>query len=684
MYQASPGKYTQSKLDPTNGVTTMKMYNKLFDLAFAEPGRQLDAEIKYTNNGGGSGTFSGEKLLNFSLQWDGGLSGCVMKALTFQVDALRSENIKQITNVLFGVYVDPSKYEEEMAAAGYDVSGLSPSYYYVDYGYFWIDRSDSNTGYSYKEDRYSFQCYDAISQLSLPSTLSRTHKMWKYVKSQRKEKDPQTEADFLVYYLLTGTWAKVSPQSKLALKPNGEWKAVYEGLTVREALDDFALALNWLIVAQQNGYLVINSRKIDWNSTANNIYFNDENYNKGVWLKDTNKCYNNDFGIYYVNDTNIVDYDEMKPVFLKNKIYATATDVGDVTYTTTWNSKPSNCDESEIRIEALCIQGNCKYVESKWKSSEEKIREEKVKAEVNNWSRRWLKVNDGDENYKVDFWYLHSFEPNSMPRVAPCDPVKVKLAYTDGYTRAMSNIVNYEGGFEQTVAFDDLSLHGKTLDVFYAQNYYFDDGELPADFKKYEWIKAVPSDKFDVVESRFIPSGLFDVNSAFEIKFKPLKDGKSGTDYNEVCGDAGSNRVQCTPTNLYVAVYTDSGMKDISYKGEYNKAPQTVYLCRDFVKHNGTQIWKNTYNDGMTTVAKNRNLKIGNYSYFGRSEPFKIYGFKFWEDRSTGILAHDLVPGMLGAQVLFYDKATGAFLIPDRGEYIAGNGNDDEKEEVTE
>ena len=141
--------------------------------------------------------------------------------------------------------------------------------------------------------------------------------------------------------------------------------------------------------------------------------------------------------------------------------------------------------------------------------------------------------------------------------------------------------------------------------------------------------------------------------------------------------------MQCTPTDLSVYVYTDSGVKNISYSGTYNKAPQTVYLCRDFVKHNGTQIWKNTYNDGMTTVAGHRGLKIGNYSYFGRSEPFKIYGFKFWEDRSTGILAHDLVPGMLGKQVLFYDKATGAFVIPEKGEYIAGNGNEDEKEEVT-
>lgn len=683
MYQASPGKYTQSKLDPTTdtGIATMKMYNELFDLAFAEPGRQLDAEIKYTTNSGGSGTFSGEKLLNFSLQWDSGLSGCVMKALTFQVNALRSENIKQITNVLFGVYVDPSKYEEEMTAAGYDVSGLSPSYYYVDYGYFWVDRSDSNTGYSYKEDRYSFQCYDAVSQLSLSSTLSRTHKMWKYIKEQREQDDPQTEADFLVYYLLTGTWAKVSPQSKLALKPNGEWKAVYEGLTAREALDDFALALNWLIVAQQSGYLVINSRKIDWNSTANNIYFNDENYNKGVWLKDTNKCYNNDFGIYSLDDTNIVDYDEMKPVFLKNKIYATATDVGDVTYTTTWSSKPSNCDESEIRIEALCIQGNCKYVEGKWKSSTDSVIEEKVKAEVDNWARRWLKVNDGDDDYKIDFWYLHSFEPNSMPRVAPCDPVKVKLAYTEGYTRAMANTVNYEGGFEQTVAFDDLSLHGKTLDVFYAQNYYFDDGEQPADFEKYEWIKAISGHG-----CKFIPSGSFGVNSAFEVKFKPLKDGSSNsgdTDYNEICGDAGYNRVACTTKYLAVFVYTDSGTKSAGYYGEYNTAPQTVYLCRDFVKHNGTQIWANTYDDGKTKLPGNARLVLGNYAYFGRSEPYKIYGFKFWEDRDTGILVHDLVPGMLGKQVLFYDKATGSYLIPNIGEYIAGNGDDDE-EEVTE
>lgn len=676
MYQASPGKYTQSKLDPTTdtGIQTMKMYNKLFDLAFAEPGRQLDAEIKYTQNGGGTGTFSGEKLLNFSLQWDGGLSGCVMKALTFQVDGLRSENINKITNVLFGVYVDPAKYEEEMTASGYDVSGLSPSYYYVDYGYFWVDRSDSNTGYSYKEDRYSFQCYDAISQLSLPSTLSRTHKMWKYVKSQRKEKDPQTEADFLVYYLLTGTWAKVSPQSKLALKPNGEWKAVYEGLTVREALDDFALALNWLIVAQQNGYLVINSRKIDWSSDANNIYFNDENYNKGVWLKDTNKCYNNDFGIYNADETNLIDYDEMKPVFLKNKIYSTATDIGDVTYTTTWNSKPSNCDESEIRIEALCIQGNCKYVESKYRGNDDSIIEQKVKAEVDNWSRRWLKVNDGDENYKVDFWYLHSFEPNSMPRVAPCDPVKVKLSYTDGYTRAMSNTINYEGGFDQTVAFDDLSIHGKTLDVFYAQNYYFDDGQQPNEFKKYDWIKkdSVGYDKY------FQLADSFGVNSAVEVKIK--FDGTEG--WAEVCGGRDNlnnigNSINCKPDNLEMLVYTDNGSIPVEAKGTYNDAVHTVYFCRDFINVDGVTKWTNTsvdgkknYYDGKFKIGATRNL-------YNTSAPIPIYGFKMWKDRTTGILDYDLVPGKIGDYVVMYNKVTGSYLIPAMGSFVVGN---DEKE----
>lgn len=674
MYQASPGKYTQSKLDPTTdtGVATMKMYNKLFDLAFAEPGRQLDAEIKYTNNGGGSGTFSGEKLLNFSLQWDGGLSGCVMKALTFQVDGLRSENIKQITNVLFGVYVDPAKYEEEMTASGYDVSGLSPSYYYVDYGYFWIDRSDSNTGYSYKEDRYSFQCYDAISQLSLPSTLNRTHKMWKYVKSQRKEKDPQTEADFLVYYLLTGTWAKVSPQSKLALKPNGEWKAVYEGMTAREAIDDFALALNWLIVAQQNGYLVINSRKINWSSDANNIYFTDENYNTGVWLKDTNKCYNNDFGIYNANETNLVDYDEMKPVFLKNKIYATATDIGDVTYTTTWKSKPSNCDESEIRIEALCIQGNCKYVESKWKSSEEKVIKEKVKAEVDNWSRRWLKVNDGDENYKVDFWYLHSFEPNSMPRVAPCDPVKVKLAYTDGYTRAMSNTINYEGGFDQTIAFDDLSLHGKTLDVFYAQNYYFDDGQQPNEFKEYDWIEMPGG------ETRLILDGLFDVNSAVEIKFKT----RSITDNLDACqlwGDRGRTCLRCSTTYFDGCVYTDDGTKWITpVKGDFSDI-HTAYECRDFVNLNGTTVWSNIYDDKKEKLPDSRRLLIGYSTTFGDAGITKIYRLKYWDDRTTGILKYDLIPGKIGSQVLFYNQANGSYVLAPSN-WTAGNDN----EEVTE
>ncbi|WP_455492806.1 hypothetical protein [Eubacterium sp.] len=676
MYQASPGKYTQSKLDPATdtGIATMKMYNKLFDLAFAEPGRQLDAEIKYTNNGGGSGTFSGEKLLNFSLQWDGGLSGCVMKALTFQVDGLKSENIKQITNVLFGVYVDPSKYEEEMTALGYDVSGLSPSYYYVDYGYFWIDRSDSNTGYSYKEDRYSFQCYDAISQLSLPSTLSRTHKMWKYVKSQRKEKDPQTEADFLVYYLLTGTLAKVSPQSKLALKPNGEWKAVYEGLTAREAIDDFALALNWLIVAQQNGYLIINSRKINWNSDANNIYFTDENYNTGVWLKDTNKCYNNDFGIYNANETNLVDYDEMKPVFLKNKIYATATDIGDVTYTTTWKSKPSNCDESEIRIEALCIQGNCKYVESKWKSSEEKIIEEKVKAEVNNWSRRWLKVNDGDENYKVDFWYLHSFEANSMPRVAPCDPVKVKLAYTDGYTRAMSNTINYEGGFDQTVAFDDLSLHGKTLDVFYAQNYYFDDGQQPNEFKEYDWIEMPGG------ATKLILDGLFDVNSAVEIKFKTRS--IAGTDDLSACqlwGDQGRTCLRCSTTYFDGCVYTDDGTKWITpVKGDFSDI-HTAYECRDFVNLDGTTVWSNIYDDKKEKYPDSRRLLIGNSTYFGYAGITKIYRLKYWDDRTTGILKYDLIPGKIGTQVLFYNRANGSYVLAPSN-WTAGNDND----EVTE
>lgn len=674
MYQASPGKYTHSKLDPINGIQTMKMYNKLFDLAFAEPGRQLDAEIKYTNNGGGSGKFSGEKLLNFSLQWDGGLSGCVMKALTFQVDGLRSENINKITNVLFGVYVDPSKYEEEMTASGYDVSGLSPSYYYVDYGYFWVDRSDSNTGYSYKEDRYSFQCYDAISQLSLPSTLSRTHNLWKYVKKQRKEKDPQTEADFLVYYLLTGTWAKVSPQSKLALKPNGEWKAVYEGLTAREALDDFALALNWLIVAQQSGYLVINSRKIDWNSTANNIYFNDENYNKGVWLKDTNKCYNNDFGIYYANDTNIVDYDEMKPVFLKNKIYATATDIGDVTYTTTWNNKPSNCDESEIRIEALCIQGNCKYVEGKWRENDEKIIEQKVKAEVDNWSRRWLKVNDGDENYKVDFWYLHSFEPNSMPRVAPCDPIKVKLAYTDGYTRAMSNIVNYEGGYDQTVAFDDLSLHGKTLDVFYAQNYYFDDGQQPNEFKKYDWVKGAGDHN-----NRYVLKYPFGIYSAFELKFKATAD--SGY-YSSICGNGingGGNFIKCTLNRLSGGVYTDAGTKSFSHNGNYGDSVQTLYFCRDYVNLNGVTIWSNTYADAKETQygSSDTFFLLGNYNNLIYPVPFPIYGFKFWNDRTTGILEYDLVPGKIGDYVVMYNRADGSYLLPASGAFIAGN---DEKE----
>lgn len=676
MYQASPGKYTQSKLDPTTdtGVATMKMYNKLFDLAFAEPGRQLDAEIKYTNNGGGSGTFSGEKLLNFSLQWDGGLSGCVMKALTFEVDALRSENIKQITNVLFGVYVDPSKYEEEMTAEGYDVSNLSPSYYYVDYGYFWVDRGDSNTGYSYKEDRYSFQCYDAISQLSLPSTLSRTHKMWKYVKSQRKEEDPQTEADFLVYYLLTGTWAKVSPQSKLALKPNGEWKAVYEGLTVREALDDFALALNWLIVAQQSGYLVINSRKIDWSSDANNIYFNDENYNKGVWLKDTNKCYNNDFEIYNADESNLIDYDEMKPVFLKNKIYATATDVGDMTYTTTWSSKPSNCDESEIRIEALCIQGNCKYVESKWKSNADSVIEEKVKAEVDNWSRRWMKVNDGDDGYKVDFWYLHSFEPNSMPRVAPCDPVKVKLAYTNGYTRAMSNTINYEGGFEQTVAFDDLSLHGKTLDVFYAQNYYFDDGQQPNEFKKCDWVKKIDSGYDNYFQ---LPNRAFGVNSAMEVKFKVIDA------YSEICGDCNwngtdGNYVNCNLTELSCGVFTDSGTKRFAHKGNYGDSVQTLYFCRDYVNLNGTTIWANTSVDAKEKTYGGV-VCIGASQRLYNRAPCYIYGFKYWDDKSAGILQYDLVPGKIGDYVVMYNRADGSYLIPARGAFIAGN----DEEEVT-
>lgn len=667
MYQASPGKYTHLKLDPTTeaGIHTMKMYNKLFDLAFAEPGRQLDAEIKYTQNGGGTGTFSGEKLLNFSLQWDGGLSGCVMKALTFQVDGLRSENINKITNVLFGVYVDPAKYEEEMTASGYDVSGLSPSYYYVDYGYFWVDRSDSNTGYSYKEDRYSFQCYDAISQLSLPSTLSRTHKMWKYVKSQSKEKDPQTEADFLVYYLLTGTWAKVSPQSKLALKPNGEWKAVYEGLTVREALDDFALALNWLIIAQQNGYLVINSRKIDWSSDANNIYFNDENYNKGVWLKDTNKCYNNDFGIYNADETNLIDYDEMKPVFLKNKIYSTATDIGDVTYTTTWNSKPSNCDESEIRIEALCIQGNCKYIESKWRGNDEKIVEEKVKTEVNNWSRRWLKVNDGDENYKVDFWYLHSFEPNSMPRVAPCDPVKVKLSYTDGYTRAMSNTINYEGGFDQTVAFDDLSIHGKTLDVFYAQNYYFDDGQQPNEFIKCDWIE-IPAG-----ETSAVLNGLFDVNSAVEIKFKPLSN-TNDLDDAQLWGDRGRTCLRCSTTIFDGSIYTDEGTKWVTpIKGDLSGI-QIAYECRDFVNFNGVTVWSNIYNDKKEKLPDSRRLLIGKSSYFGLAGNTRIYNLKYWDDRTTGILKYDLIPGKIGTQVLFYNRANGSyFLVPTS--WTAGN-----------
>lgn len=685
MYQASPGKYSQSKLDPTTdtGIATMKMYNKLFDLAFAEPGRQLDAEIKYTNNGGGSGTFSGEKLLNFSLQWDSGLSGCVMKALTFQVNALRSENIKQITNVLFGVYVDPSIYEEEMTAAGYDVSGLSPSYYYVDYGYFWVDRSDSNTGYSYKEDRYSFQCYDAISQLSLPSTLSRTHKMWKYVKSQREKEDPQTEADFLVYYLLTGTWAKVSPQSKLALKPNGEWKAVYEGLTVREALDDFALALNWLIVAQQSGYLVINSRKIDWNSTASNIYFNDENYNKGVWLKDTNKCYNNDFGIYSVDDSNIVDYDEMKPVFLKNKIYATATDVGDVTYTTTWSSKPSNCDESEIRIEALCIQGNCKYVESKWKSSKDEVIEEKVKTEVDNWSRRWMKVNDGDDDYKIDFWYLHSFEPNSMPRVAPCDPVKVKLAYTEGYTRAMSNIVNYEGGFEQTVAFDDLSLHGKTLDIFYAQNYYyFDDGELPNEFKAYDWIASSEAHDgyFDLLTS-------FKKTSAMEIKFRAVDDSVKGLcgchrSYQQLSGHAGTC-LWCSPTKLEYQVHVGKSNKTTvsgTVSGDFSTIVHTVYICREYVNLDGVTIWTNA-GYPVTDDETEWGYNIGLLTPMGdeMSTQNRVYGFKFWEDRSTGIPQFDLVPGKIGDCVVFYNKATGSYLTRAKDTVVAGND-----EEVTE
>lgn len=672
MYQASPGKYTHSKLDPATdtGIHTMKMYNKLFDLAFAEPGRQLDAEIKYTNNGGGTGTFSGEKLLNFSLQWDGGLSGCVMKALTFQVDGLRSENINKITNVLFGVYVDPAKYEEEMTASGYDISGLSPSYYYVDYGYFWVDRSDSNTGYSYKEDRYSFQCYDAISQLSLPSTLSRTHNLWKYIKKQSKENDPQTEADFLVYYLLTGTWAKVSPQSKLALKSNGEWKAVYEGLTAREAIDDFALALNWLIVAQQNGYLVINSRKIDWSSTANNIYFNDENYNTGVWLKDTNKCYNNDFGIYNADETNLIDYDEMKPVFLKNKIYSTATDVGDVTYTTTWYSKPSNCDESEIRIEALCIQGNCKYVEGKWRGNDEKIIEEKVKTEVNNWSRRWLKVNDGDENYKVDFWYLHSFEPNSMPRVAPCDPVKVKLSYTNGYTRAMSNTINYEGGFDQTIAFDDLSIHGKTLDVFYTRDYVFDAGQRPNEFKSYDWIQKTGNGYGYYFQ---IPD-YFEVDSAIEVKIR--FEGTEG--WAEVCGGASQidnkgNLINCSPNQIDALVYTDNGTKYVIIPGVYNDAVHTIYFCREFISVDGVTRWVNTNEDSRKTLWE-QNFKIGAAQNLHRtSVPIPIYGFKFWKNRLSGILDYNLVPGKIGEYVVFYNKVTRSYLSPYSGSFKVGN-----------
>ena len=676
MYQACPNSIMRKNLDPTTdaGIAKMKMYNKLFDLAFAEPGRQLTAKIKYKYTRGSnsySGVLYDEQLLNLSLEWDGGLSGCVMKSLTFEVadyDFIQTV-VTKITETLFGVYVDPAKYEEEMTASGYDVSGLSPEYYYIDYGAFWVDYNDSNTGYSYKDDKYSFQCYDAISQLSLPSTKERTHKMWKKIKSYAGKTEAKTSVDYLMYFLLTGKWNKTCPASAIRLSPGGDWRTVYEGMTAREAIDDFALALNWLIVAQNDGYLIINSRKIDWSSDAKNVYFHDENYDSGVWLDDSDKRFVNDYDIYIADENALTDYQELKPTFIKTKTFVTGTNVGDVTATIPWGKKPAYCNEAEITISPLCLQGECKYFENKFNGDGAQAA---VINKCRTWARRWLKVNDGDENYKVDYWYMHSFEANSMPRVSPCDPIQIRLPHTTGYTRAMSNIVNYEGGYSQTVAFDDLSLHGGTLEAFNLPRYEFDDKTVPSDFVKTDWGKRKNSYDSFTIDYKFGES------SAFEIKFTP-SDETMEINASGICGSVTAyatevlgghqltNAIECNNNLLRCYIQNAEGVTNVDVTGDYAGKAQTVYFCRKYIKHNGVVIFSNTNaEEGMVDYSTANYFRIfdtdgvSGASHFS-VKPFKVYYFKYWEN---GVLKCHLVPGNYdspigGTASGFYDKVSG-------------------------
>lgn len=175
----------------------------LYDEAISSPGRMIDVIVTYEDDSGETVVKSGEDIASCEISVDGEKLQTVMRQCTLEIKGIKSLPSGTAINVKMGVYI-PSKAE----------------YYYIDYGAFYENTGDDDSGYKNESDTYKAVCYDPMmkTMVTIVSVAG------------------ITTLQGLVDTIAATTFMTIStPNMSLAIDASE-----YEGVTCREILNDIA------------------------------------------------------------------------------------------------------------------------------------------------------------------------------------------------------------------------------------------------------------------------------------------------------------------------------------------------------------------------------------------------------------------------------------------------------------